>query len=193
MNAEQLIAFEQDIADEFNAGHIRAPIHLSGGNEKQLIEFFKDVRPTDWVCTNWRSHYHCLLKGVPPKKLKAAIMAGKSITLNFPEHRVISSAIVGGIIPIAVGIALGIKLSGGKERVFVFMGDMTMLTGIADECQRYSAGHKLPIMFIVENNHKSVCTDTQKAWGETKDALMYKQYNYLLPFPHSGAGKRINF
>lgn len=194
--AEDLIAFEKGIADEFNAGHIRAPVHLDGGNEEQLIEIFKDIKPNDWVCGSWRMHYKCLLKGVPVDKLNAAIFQGRSITLCFPEYRVISSAIVGGVLPLAVGLALGIKRRGGSELVWCFAGDMTFRTGMFDECVRYASGHSLPIRFVVEDNGLSVCTPTEKVWGIDPDTWVssyIQAYRYKLPWPHAGAGKRVQF
>ncbi|MFY8268080.1 MAG: thiamine pyrophosphate-dependent enzyme, partial [Terrimicrobiaceae bacterium] len=125
MTPAQLISFEEDIASEFNTGKIRAPVHLYFGNEQAIIDVFKNIRPQDWVLCSWRSHYQCLLKGVPPEELKAEIMEGRSISLCFPEHRIFSSAIVGGVVPIAVGIAMGIRRSGEDARVFCFMGEMT--------------------------------------------------------------------
>ncbi|HQL79964.1 MAG TPA: thiamine pyrophosphate-dependent enzyme, partial [Verrucomicrobiota bacterium] len=117
MTANDLINFETEIANLFNAAKIRAPVHLYYGNEAQMIEIFRDVRPEDWVCCSWRSHYQCLLKGVPPEKVREEILAGRSISLCFPEYRVISSAIVGGVLPISVGIALGLKRRGEAARV----------------------------------------------------------------------------
>jgi TPP-dependent pyruvate/acetoin dehydrogenase alpha subunit len=191
----ELIAFEKDIAAEYDAGHIRAPIHLDGGNEEQLIEIFEEIGPNDWICGSWRQHYHCLLKGVPPELLKAEIMAGKSITLCFPQYRVISSAIVGGILPIALGLAWSIKRNGGNEKVWTFVGDMTAKTGIFSECLQYAEGHKLPISFIIEDNGKSVCTDTNSVWGklEQEYTTTVTYFRYSHPWPHSGAGKRVNF
>src|ERR1700688_2554029 len=111
-----LLAFEEEIAQEFAAGRIRSPIHLGGGNESQLIDIFsggnlpdRTIKPHDWVLAGWRSHYHCLLKGAPPAELKAAILAGQSVSLCFPKHKVLCSGIVGGIAPIAVGIAWSLK------------------------------------------------------------------------------------
>lgn len=196
LTAAYLIAFERDIAGEFNAGRIRAPIHLDGNNEDQLIAIFREIAPDDWIAGSWRQHYHCLLKGVPPEKLKAEIMAGRSICLNFPEHRVLSSAIVGGVISQALGIALSIKRRGAPERVHVFLGDMTATTGAAHECSWYALGHDLPIRFIVEDNRKSVCSDTRKVWGGADPVVMLApddSYDYELPFPHAGAGKRVQF
>jgi len=194
---ETLRAFESEIADLFNQGRIPYPVHLHGNNEAQLIDVFKDVGPDDWVCTNWRSHYHCLLRGVPPDELKAAIMAGHSITLNFPKFRIVSSAIVGGILPIALGIAWETKRRGGGEKTHVFLGDMTFETGIFHECFKYATWQNLPVRFIVESNGKSVCTDTQITWGGTYcyDPAEYhfREYSYSLPYPHSGAGVRVQF
>jgi TPP-dependent pyruvate/acetoin dehydrogenase alpha subunit len=192
MTREELIAFEADIAAEFNNGRIKFPIHLDGGNEDQLIEVFKNIKPTDWCFCSWRSHYRALLHGIPPEKVKAAIMAGHSITLCWPEYRFFSSAIVGGNLPIALCVALSIKRRGGSDYVFAFLGDMTARAGIFHECISYAMGQGLPIRFIVEDNGKSVCTDTQAAWG-TGRKLKIEEFHYDLPFPHSGAGVRVVF
>jgi TPP-dependent pyruvate/acetoin dehydrogenase alpha subunit len=195
LTASDLIAFERDIADAFNAGQIRAPVHLSGGGEETLIEIFREVGPRDWVLTTWRSHYHALLRGVPPAQLKADILAGRSITLCYPEHRVLSSAIVGGILPIAVGIAWAIRRANLPERVWAFVGDMTSMTGVFTECAKYARGHDLPIRLVVEDNGRSVCTPTQEVWGSErrKNEGKTRHYRYESSWPHSGAGVRVNF
>jgi TPP-dependent pyruvate/acetoin dehydrogenase alpha subunit len=191
-----LIAFEEDIASCFNAKMIKAPVHLYSGNEEQMIDIFKDVRDEDWVMCTWRSHYQCLLKGVPPEELKQAILDGKSITLSFEKYKVLSSAIVAGILPIAVGTAMGLKLSGKPGMVHVFIGDMTAETGTFHETYKYAHGHDLPIRFIVEDNSISVCTPTQKVWNPEgrliTDSRMVR-YEYKSKYPHAGAGARIQF
>ena len=88
MKKIDLIKFENDIAAVFNSGKIRAPVHLYSGNEEVLIKFFKKIKKNDWVFCSWSSHYQCLLKGVPPKRLKKEILEGKSISLCFPEYRI---------------------------------------------------------------------------------------------------------
>ena len=105
MNKEQLINFEKEVKQMFLDGKLRSPVHLSGGNEDQLIEIFKDIKPQDWVFTTYRSHYHALLKGVPEEKLKQWILDNKSIHFMDKEYKVFSSAIVGGCLPIALGVA----------------------------------------------------------------------------------------
>ena len=70
MNKKDLILFEEEIAALFNQGKIRAPIHLYKGNEDKIINVFKNIKKNDWVFCSWRSHYQCLLKGVPSKEIK---------------------------------------------------------------------------------------------------------------------------
>ncbi len=106
---ESLAAFEQRVADAFLRREIAAPIHLSGGNEEQLLRIFEEVRPADWVFSGWRSHYHALLKGIPEERVFQLIMEGRSMYLSSKEHRFLCSAIVGGVLPIAAGVAFGIK------------------------------------------------------------------------------------
>ncbi len=196
---KELINFENGIAKCFNDGKIRAPVHLYSGNEDFLINFFKKIKKDDWVFCTWRSHYQCLLKGVPAKLLKRQILAGKSISLCFPKYKIYSSAIAGGTLPIAVGMALSLKRKKSKNKVFCFIGDMVSETGIAHENIKYSMNKKLPIHFIIEDNNKSVCTDTRKTWSQKK--LTYEKisnkyvtfYKYKLKYPHAGAGKRVLF
>ena len=136
---------------------------------------------------------------MPEKKLTQEIIRGKSISLCFPEYKIYSSAIVGGSLPIAVGVALSFKKKKSKNKVYVFIGEMTAETGIAHECIKYSINKKLPIHFVIEDNGKSVCTDTRKTWSMKK--LSYENYKnkyvtyykYFLKYPHAGTGKRIQF
>ena len=199
MTKNELIEFEEDVAREFNAGRIRAPVHLYHGNENEMIEVFEEIREQDWVLCSWRSHYQCLLKGVPPGQVKQAIMEGQSISMCFPEYRIFSSAIVSGVLPIAVGIGLGIARDGHDEKVFCFVGDMTSETGSFEECYKYVGNFDLPVKFIIEDNGKSIMTDTKAVWNMSSlsraghDNKHLKYYTYENKWPHAGAGKRVKF
>jgi len=133
MLEKELIDFEEDIASIYEQGIIRAPIHLRSGNESQLIKIFQKINNEDYVFSTWASHLHCLLKGVPKDDVKQAILDGRSITLNFPEYNLYSSAIVGGTPSIAVGTAYGLKKQKKSGRVYCFLGDMGFHTGITYE------------------------------------------------------------
>jgi len=198
-SAEELITFEVEVASLFDQGKIRHPVHLSYGNEKPLIDVFENVQKGDWIFCSWRSHYHALLKGVDPSILLSHIMNGQSIALCFPNEKFYSSAIVGGQISIAVGVAKAIRLSQSKEHVWCFIGDMTSQTGVARVAIEYCNNFDLPITFVVEDNNNSVCTDTRKVWGA--EQLAYQKipfpnvihYTYTSKYPHAGAGKRVQF
>ena len=199
MKKNELIEFENRVCDLFNEGLIRAPIHLYSGNEDKMIDIFQNVKKEDWCFCTWRSHYQCLLKGVNPEVLIKDILNGKSIALSYTSHNIYSSAIVTGIIPIAVGVAMDIKMKKGENHVWCFVGDMTSETGSFYENYKYSINMDLPITFVIENNFKSVCTDTLKTWGQ-KESTYSKQvydkiiyYEYENKYPHAGSGKRIQF
>jgi len=206
MNKEQLIEFETDIANLFNAGKIRAPIHLYANNEENIMRVFERIDvENDWVCCTWRNHYQALLKGVPADLLRQKIIEGKSMVMNLPEYKFICSSIVGGIPSIATGLALASKVKGTGEHVWCWTGDMSAETGAWSEAFRYARAHDLPITFVVEDNGLSVLTPTSEVWGSDKWYLTYQNtdwyegkniiyYRYQnLKYPHAGAGIRVQF
>lgn len=199
LTIEDLTSFEHEIAEEFNAGRIKAPVHLAGGNERMLMDVFQDIRGDDWVLCSWRSHYHCLLKGVPRQTLREAILAGRSISLCFPEQRIFSSAIVAGTVPIAVGIALDIQRSGRDEHVYCFVGDMCAETGSFSECHRYARALGLPLTYVVEDNDRSIGSCTRDVWSSQRLGFEelhdrhVRSYRHENPWPHAGAGQRVRF
>ena len=197
MTRDDLVAFEEGIAADFNAAKIPYPVHLESGNEDSLIEIFRDVRPQDWVFGTWRLHLKALLKGVSREALSAAIHRGESMALRFDKERVYGSAIVTGTIPIALGCALGIRRKRLDERVWCFIGDMGAETGIFNEAKKYADNWSLPIRFIIEDNGVSVCTDTRDTWGFGLDRTggnhRVRRYHYESKWPHAGAGQRVQF
>jgi pyruvate dehydrogenase E1 component alpha subunit len=193
MEKEQLINFEAEVKQMFLDGKLRSPVHLSGGNEEQLIAIFKDINKDDWVFTNYRSHYHALLKGVPEDRLKQWILDNKSIHFMDSEYKVFSSAIVGGTLPIALGVAWAIKRKGGKNKVWLFTGDMTAELGVFNDCVKYARRNDLPIIFVVEDNGMSTDTVTQEAWGKLDGGPNTLRYKYRRTYPHYGVGAFVKF
>ena len=216
MTKQDLIDFETECAAAFNAGRIRAPVHLSGGNEDQLIELFGRIKPTDYVFSTWRSHYHALLHGISREQLMAKVLAGESITISVPERRFYSSAICGGCLPIALGVAWAnhrsaLEFTRGVQyderlvpHVWCFVGDMAAEMGCFHEAEKYAVNHDLPVTFVVEDNGKCVNADTAELWGN-KGRWSYKScepyqatrhivtYRYQLSWPHMGTGRFIEF
>ena len=189
-----LIDFESGIKDVYEAGDIKAPIHLSGGNEDEHIKIFEDVNEDDWVFSSWRNHYHALLHGIKPDELAKMIVRGKSMSLYSEKPKFYSSSIVGGIIPIAVGTAKAQKLNDSKNKTWCFVGDMTFESGIFYEAHKYARNHNLPLQFVVEDNGLSTNTPTDKTWGGSRDIpedIIY--YKYEREYPHHGTGNWILF
>lgn len=203
---DQLQEFETRVASEFEQAKIRGPVHLSYGNEAPLIDLFQYVNADDWVFSTWRNHYHALLHGVPADYLMDRVLKGHSIDFQAPDQRFYTSAIVAGIVPIAVGTALALKWSGEKRMVWCFVGDMTAESGTFYEALKYSARNELPIHFVIEDNGLSTNTPTQASWGTAHPGavrlgidpwvagryLTYYQYERT-KYPHQGVGKWISF
>ena len=176
---KKLIDFEKKIVTLYEKKKIRGPIHLSGNNEDQLINIFKKIKKNDWVFSGWRNHYHAILKNIPLHDIEKQIIKGKSMNLNSMKHNFFTSSIVGGILPVALGVAMALKMKKSKSKVWVFIGDMTYETGIFHECYKYGRNFKLPINFVVEDNNMSTNTPTKKAWGKKQKILPnIKYYSY---------------
>lgn len=204
--AERLREFELKVASEFEQAKIRGPVHLSYGNEDRLIDLFQYVHADDWVFSTWRNHYHALLHGVPESYLMDRVLKGHSIDFQAPEHKFYTSAIVAGILPIAVGAALGLRWNDSKAMVWCFVGDMTAESGAFYEALKYSVRNELPIHFVIEDNGLSTNTPTQESWGMKNPGAVtlginpwvygkyvtYYQYERT-KFPHQGVGKWISF
>jgi hypothetical protein len=218
---ESLIAFERRIADHFEAGRLPGLIHLSGGNEQQLIDLFsgfercesmpsfggKSIRPVapgDWVFSTHRSHYHALLSGIPEATLEQMILEGRSMfVFAKPSESLgvhfLTSSVLAGTCAIAAGVAWDIKQRGGSEHVWCFLGD-----GAEDEGHFYEAvmmvhGHSLPCTFVVEDNGVSVDTTTKERRGWHQPLIFWppcvRRLVYQRTWPHAGTGcaQRVEF
>lgn len=206
MTVADLREFEAEVSRVYETGVIHGPVHLSYGNESYLIDLFQYVHPEDWVFSTWRNHYHALLHGVSKEELMNRICQGRSISFQSPAHHVYTSAIVNGMLPIAVGTALGLKWSGSPRMVWCFVGDMTAESGVFYEALKYSVRNELPIHFVVEDNGLSTNTPTQEAWGmldrygvtlgirEDISGKYVSFFKYVRDvYPHVGVGKWIHF
>lgn len=194
---ETLIAFRERVKTAFIEKRIPAPVHLPGGNEQQVIDVFRHVLPGDWVFSGWRSMYHALLHGIPEEALFDMILAGRSMYIMSREHRFMASSIVGGILPIACGVAMAAKRLRTEGRVWVFVGDMTSTIGLFHEMREYSVKQELPVCFVVEDNGYSTGTPTDAAWGIgaqqwTRPSIEIR-YEYERTTPHVGVGVHVDF
>lgn len=193
---EKLIAFEEDIEKHFLNGEIRAPVHFSRGNEEALVDIFvqNDIgNGKNWCFSTHRNHYHALLHGIPPDWLKEQILAGRSMHINSWKHKFMTSSIVNGCVPIAVGVAMALKRQNSLDKVWCFIGDMAESVGAFYENSKYAAKNALPITFVVEDNGLSTNTPTEEAWGHLTLHHNVITYQYVRDCPHINVGKWVTF
>lgn len=193
---KELIQFENSVAVLWESAQIPYPVHFSGGNEKQLIEIFREINSRDYVLSTHRGHYHYLLSGGSPEKLMKMITRGDSMHLFDKRINFMTSSIVAGMPAIAAGIAKAIEENKKQNRVWCFVGDGAEEEGHFYEAVRYADGHDLPCTFIIEDNDRSVETPKSQRYG-SKSKMIWpgcvRRYNYIPTYPHVGTGKFINF
>jgi pyruvate dehydrogenase E1 component alpha subunit len=154
---------EEAIADEYKQQEMRCPVHLSIGQEAVAVGVCAVLEDDDIIFSTHRCHSHYLGKGGNLSSMIAELYGKKSGCsggLGGSMHLVDesvgmmgSSAIVGGSIPLAVGAALSMKMSDQEGRVAIpFFGDGATEEGVFHESLSFAALHKLPVIFIAENN-----------------------------------------
>jgi len=190
---EQLIATENEIRDLWNDGQLPFLTHLEGSvdgsYEQFMCDFFHtNVKPSDWVCASHRCHFAYQLHG--GMDLVEQVKRGRSMFLYGP--RFINSAIVAGVAPIAVGLALGIQRKGGDEKVFCFGGDGQENHGHWMEAVIYSWQKRLPITWIITDNDSS-CGVTKEGRNGSDRLMNWPgnviRFSYTPRFPHAGSGQ----
>jgi len=201
VNAADLTAFESDIRAEWEAGNLPCLLHLCGGNEEKLVEIFGAVRPGDWIFSTHRNHFHALLAGIPPARVKAEIMAGRSMFVFSRANNFYSSAILAGTCCIAAGVAHALKshpsYPSHPSHVWCFLGDGAAENGHVWEAINFVEGHDLPCTFIIEDNDRQVDTNKLDRRGSRSalDAALeqfrcVRRYAYTPTYPHAGSGAK---
>jgi pyruvate dehydrogenase E1 component alpha subunit len=181
--------FEEKCAELYSAGKIRGFLHLYVGEEAVAAGALKCLEPDDAVLSTYREHGHALVRGVPAGAIMAEMFGkangccrgrGGSMHLFDVSRRFYGgSAIVGGHIPLAVGMALADKLQ-KRERVTVCLfGDGAVAEGEFHESMNLAALWKLPVLFLCENNLYAMGTAIDRAQSRTD--LQAKAAGYSIP------------
>lgn len=159
-------ALEEAIADRYAEQQMRCPTHLSIGQEGPSAAIGEVLLPTDLAVSGHRAHAHYLAKGGDIGALIAEIYgkatgcaAGKGGSMHLVDERVGfmgSTAIVGGTVPVGVGLALSRSIARKNDVVCIFIGDAVLETGVFYESANFAALRRLPVLFLCENNLYSV-------------------------------------
>jgi pyruvate dehydrogenase E1 component alpha subunit len=154
---EKVVHWEND-RDDLLRGHV----HVYIGQEAAGAGIGAALNQEDYLFTTHRNHAHVLAKGGEPRRILAEIIGrsdgyagGRAGTFHVaaPEIGVMhTSAIVGGLLPLAAGAAYGTKLKGEKRATVACFGDGAMEEGVFYETMNIAQLWKLPVVFYMENN-----------------------------------------
>lgn len=153
---------EEKIVKLYPKQEMRCPVHLCIGQEAIAAGVCKNLNKEDIVFSNHRSHGHYLAKGGNLKILFAEIYGkadgcskgrgGSMHLIDLPVNFLASTAIVSGTIPLAAGTAFASKLKNKNNISVAFFGDSAVEEGTFSETLNFSSLHKLPVLFVCENN-----------------------------------------
>ncbi|WP_047309218.1 thiamine pyrophosphate-dependent dehydrogenase E1 component subunit alpha [Rhodopseudomonas palustris] len=157
---------EETIAARYGEQKMRCPTHLSVGQEAVAAAAGAVLRPTDLAVSGHRAHAHYLAKGGSLKAMIAEIYGkvtgcarGKGGSMHLIDESVGfmgSTAIVGGTVPVGIGLSYPMKLNKTGQISCVFLGDAVPETGVFFESVNFAMVKQLPVLFLCENNGYSV-------------------------------------
>lgn len=159
---------EEALADRYAEQEMRCPMHLCIGQEAIAVGMCAALRPHDGVFSNHRAHGHFLAKGGNLNAMVAELYGrsggccggrgGSMHLIDLAAGFIGSTPIVGGTVPLAVGAAWAAALKGENKVYVVFFGDGCFEEGVIHESMNFAVLHRLPVIFVCENNGFSVYT-----------------------------------
>ncbi|MFA9271784.1 MAG: pyruvate dehydrogenase (acetyl-transferring) E1 component subunit alpha, partial [Baekduiaceae bacterium] len=181
--------FEERCVELYSAAKIRGFLHLYIGEEAVAAGIMPALEPGDRVVSTYREHGHALARGVPARSVLAEMFGkvegvcrgrGGSMHLFDVAHRFYGgNAIVGGGLPIAVGLALADRMAGRDHVTACFFGEGAIAEGEFHESLNLAALWRLPVIFCCENNLYAM--GTALARSESEVNLTMKAASYEVP------------
>jgi len=172
---------EEAIAELYPEQQMRCPVHLCIGQEAIAVGVCANLSKEDYLLSNHRSHGHYLAKGGSLKAMLAEIYGkatgcsrgkgGSMHLVDLSANVLGTTPIVGGIIPVAVGVAFGVAMKGEKRVTVVFFGDAATEEGVFCESLNFAALKKLSVIFVCENNFFSVYSPLSVRQPKERDTL----------------------
>jgi pyruvate dehydrogenase E1 component alpha subunit len=165
--------FEERCAEAYALGKIGGFCHLYIGQEGTGTGAISVLRPDDFVITTYRDHAQAIARGITPRAVMAELFGkaagcshgmGGSMHLFSREHNFLGGhGIVGANIPIATGVAFGIKYRGGDQVCLCFFGEAAVNNGAFHEALNMAGLWKLPVIYVIENNRYGMGTALERA------------------------------
>jgi acetoin:2,6-dichlorophenolindophenol oxidoreductase subunit alpha len=152
--------FEETVLESFARGVFYGTTHTCLGQEANAVGVLSNFHHEDIVFSSHRCHGHFLAYGGDMRALFAELMgkstgvcAGRGGSQHLQWRNFYSNGIQGGIVPVATGMALAEKQKGSGSVVSTFLGDGTLGEGVVYEALNMGSLWKVPILYVVENNH----------------------------------------
>lgn len=178
--------FEEKCAELYGLGKIRGFLHLYIGEEAVAVGALQALRPDDAIVATYREHGHALVRGIPARAVMAEMYGkatgcsrgrGGSMHLFDAATRFYGgNAIVGGGLPLAVGIALADRLRGERRVTACFFGDGALAEGTFHESLNLAALWHLPVLFLCENNLYAMGTALERHQAQLDVTLKARGY-----------------
>ena len=178
--------FEEKCAELYSAQKIRGFLHLYIGEEANAVGVMRALSPDDAVVATYREHGHALARGLPPGEVMAEMYGkaggssrgrGGSMHIFDKKHRFYGgNAIVGGGLPLAVGLALADKMQKLNRVTCCFFGEGAAAEGEFHESMNLAALWQLPVLFVCENNGYAMGTGLSRSESETSILQHAKSY-----------------
>ena len=182
--------FEEASGRLYMQGLIRGFLHLYIGEEAVAVGAISLLEPQDYIITHYRDHGHALARGMDPKACMAELCGkatgssgGKGGSMHLFDanlHFMGGHAIVGGQMPIGVGMGLGIKMKQQNGVVMVFFGDGAVNEGEFHESLNLASLWKLPVVFMLENNLYGMGSHVEMTHAAGRDIYNSAEY-YKIP------------
>ena len=180
--------FEEKCAELYSAAKIRGFLHLYIGEEAVAVGAMQALSAEDAIVATYREHGHALARGIPMNALMAEMYGkregcshgrgGSMHVFDAATRFYGGSAIVGGGLPIAVGLALADKLQQRSRVTACFFGDGAVAEGTFHESLNLAALWKLPVLFLCENNLYAMGTHIERAQSQID--IRTKAQSYLV-------------
>ena len=173
----QIRAFEEQAEKSYIAGKVHGTMHLSIGQEASAVGSVCMLDPGDYILSTHRGHGHCIAKGADLKLMMAEFYGkangycrgrgGSMHIADIASGNLGANGVVGGGIPMAVGVGLGLKMQNQGKILLSFFGDGAASTGAFHESMELSAVYQVPVVYVCENNQYAMSFPARR-WTDSQ-------------------------